>query len=614
MRTAILYGLFLCLLGMVVLFGGTRFWAAGPFWLPLLLMLSVMTGLTGWKAYRDRSGLALPPDFPFWGGLCGYVLIRALFFTPVPFETWTELAFLLTAWFLYGVFSDLGSRAHAGAISTTLLLCLVLILCIGAIQQHWNGSAMVLWIPRPAQYGMRASGTFICPNHFAHFLHMGLVTAFAVMLSPRSRISLRIFAGYVALVSTGVLVLTHSRSGLIGAFVGISVVCLGKALRKGWKRVAAVLIGLSFSALAAVFALLRFYPPMRERMVRDIQNNIRISQVWPDTWNMIQGEGFWGAAPGVFANVFDQYREHFSASNLYLEYAHNEFLHTLAEYGWLASAGMLGMLIWMAVRWTVAVVRAPSAQDAMIPLVLLALMLSTLAHAVFDFNLHIPSNGLLFVGLLGVWHGQGLRQGLWKPWVLPPRWTQIYGLSCALICLILIPFVFRMMIGSWHEHQMGIAERNDEMEAVYQRAERLRVWMPWYARGWTQLGQEKRSAAFWMMDETLRKSRVEEARAAYEKALSMNIYDKTALWGLIELARMEKQFEEAYRLMGDLRKLHPFDQSIQIQEGLLLREMGRLEEALKVFEDAAKKQGSGARQIRLNIRSLRRILRERERS
>jgi O-antigen ligase len=610
-RLAVLSGMMLGLLGMVTLFGGTRFWASGPF---ILLSLGIACGFLIFSAVhctKNQRGIGLPADYFLWLPILVFVWIRAAFFTPIPFETWTEFGFLWIAWVLYGVMADLGNQSKAWVWAAFIFLFGICFHTFWAVSQHWHGNRMVLWVPRPDQYGMRASGTYICPNHFAHFLMMGIVVAFACLLTPKAKVSLRIFSGYVLLPASWVLVLTHSRSGLIGAFVGMSLIGLGLAMRRGWKRVLATSLAVAGSGVLVVYLLLQFYPPMRARMVRDIKDNIRISQVWPDTWSMIKAEGLWGAGPGVYANVFEKYREHFSSFSLYLEYAHNEFLHTLAEYGWPASFFMLGLLVWMGVFWIRAALRSSSTSSAMIPLTMLGLLSGSLAHAVFDFNLHIPANGFLLVALLGLLYGQGLHQGIWERRPLSPAYSKFGMIFVVLICLVLLPYVARLTVGGWYEYRMRLAIESGETENQFQYAAKMRDWMPWYARGWTQKGFAYRNQAFFaVFDAEKRESAIAQSRKAYETALSKNPYEKIALAGLVELARLEKKPEDALELVLKLRELAPFDIQVRIQHGLILRELGRHAEALAVFEEAQKRQGASSEQIQLNIKRLRKILAE----
>lgn len=595
------------LLGMVTLFGGTRFWAAGPFVLVILGIAVAFGILSALQAGKSASGVRYPPDFFWWFGLLGYVGIRAAFFSPIPYETWVEFGFWWIAWMLYAMMADLGNQSKAWTLAAYLLLFGVCFHTCWSIIQHWHGTRMVLWVPRPAQYGMRASSSYICPNHYAHFLMMGIVVAYGCLFTPKARLSLRLFSGFVLIPACGILVLTHSRSGLIGAFVGMSVIALGKAMRRGWKRVVITLLSVAGSCAVIIFLLLHFYPPMRERMVRDIQNNIRISQVWPDTWSMIQAEGIWGAGPGVYAQVFDKYREHFNSASLYLEYAHNEFLQTIAEYGWVGGLYLLGLLLWMSGGWLGRAVKSRSDTAAMIPITMLALLAGSLAHAVFDFNLHIPANALLLVALLGVLYGQGVYVGVWKRKnTLSANSCRVWFWWLGFSSLMLMIFVVRLTVGGWYEYRMQQAIEAGLPAEHYRYAAKMREWTPWYSRGWTHKGFEFRERAVWLLDETDRQKAIDESRTAYLVARDKNPYDKIALSGLVELARLGNDLDEALRLIEELRRLAPYDVQVRIQQGLVLRELGRDAEALQVFADALKMQGAPTKQIQLNIKRLRR--------
>lgn len=607
LRTLLLVVSLGSVLGMVFLFGGTRYWAAAPFIFPILVSTAGLFLLTYFRSDQNGRGLLLPKDYFFWLILLGYVACRALFFTPVPFETWTEGFLLTIAWLLYGCLSDLGNQKNAWSLTTFLLMIAGVAQASYAIILHVNDSRMVLWQIRPEQYEMRASGTFICPNHYAHFLQMVMIIAFVVLLTPKAKVWLKLFAGYTFILSAIPLVLSLSRSGIIGTFVGLAVVYLCKALRKGWKKITIALIG--FTAVAGISGVALWnYAPIQARLDNDLTNNIRIMQVWPDTWAMVKGEGFWGAGPGTLAQTFDQYREKFSSSDLYLEYAHNEFLNTLAEYGWLISFLWLFAVVWMVILWLKKAVNTSSDQAAMIPIAMLGLTAGTFAHAVFDFNLHIPSNALLFIGLLGILYGQGLYSGVWERKPLSVLSTRIFCGTGFLLCLILIGFTLRLMMGSFYERRMEFSNTSEKFEAKYNYAEKMRAWTPWYWVGWTKLGLEYRKEAFWLRDPEQRQRKIDLSRDAYTEALHRNQLDKIALAGLMELARMENKPEEALRVVETLRELAPFDVRVRIQQGLILRELDRNQEALEVFQEAKRIKRGQDKQIDLNIKRLRQLL------
>lgn len=610
-RTCVLMVLLSGLLGMVVLFGGTTFWASAPFLLVMLSTLAVYQIFNFKKSLQNGKSIVLPPGTVLWFLVIIYVTIRA-FGSPVPYETWSEAYLLSCGLLLYIAFTDLGNQRRSLNWISFSVFGGAVVLSMMALSLHWHESTRVLWLSRPEHYGMRASGSFICPNHFAHFLQMAIILAFSVVLSPKFSLSLRLFSGYTLLLALPTLLLTLSRAGWIGTICGVGLILFLRAIRKGWKRVMGASTVLLLGVPLLTLLLLKIYPPIQTRINERTLQDIRITQIWPDTWNMIQGEGFWGSGPGTYAQVFEQYREHFSSMHWHLSYAHNDYLHTLAEYGWVVTFFLLGFLVWLLIYWSLRGVKITSDVVASIPITLAGILAGTMAHAVFDFNLHITANALLFSCLLGGWYGQGTYQNCWKRPPISAGWGRTVILGSALLSLVLLVPSVRYGMGGYHEYQMRNAVRRSESESADRHAAALRKWTPSHWRGWTHLGESYRNQAFWMRDPDRKAELIERSRQGYETALRWNSHDRDALAGLVELAKMEGREEEALILFDELERIAPFDQQVLIRKGLTLRKLGRYQEALEVFEELVHKRRLSTKQIQLNIRQLKRLIREQQ--
>ncbi|MEX2608157.1 MAG: O-antigen ligase family protein [Kiritimatiellia bacterium] len=610
-RMTVLMVLVSGLLGMVFLFGGTAFWASAPFLGVMLSTLAAYQIFNFRKSLQNGKSILAPPGTLLWGLVVIYAVIRA-FGSPVPYETWSEAYLLTCGLLLYVTFADLGNQRKMLNRVAYPVLGAAVALSMWSLSLHWHESTMVLWLPRPEHYGMRASGTFICPNHFAHFLQMGIILAVSLTAGSKQPLHLRLFAGYTLVMALPALVLTLSRAGWIGTICGVGLVLLLRALRKGWKRVLVIGSSLLVGLPVAFFLLWKLYPPIQTRINERTLRDIRITQIWPDTWNMIQGEGFWGSGPGTYAQVFEQYREHFSSMRLHLLYAHNDYLHTLAEYGWAVTAVISGLLIRLLVYWSVKGVRASSEKRAVIPVTMAGLLGGTMVHAVFDFNLHITANALLFVSLLGAWYGQGTYLNCWKHRPLSNWRGRTLMAGSAFLGLVLLVPTVRYGMGGFHEYRMRQALEESDSEAADQHAAAMRMWTPSQWRGWTRLGDSLRNQAFWMRDPDQKTRIIEQSREGYETALHWNSFDRDALAGLIELANMEGREEEALALFEELERIAPFSQQVQIRKALTLRKLGRHGEALAVFEKLVREQKISTRQVQLNIRQLKRLIQEQQ--
>jgi len=605
-----LTGLFLACMGLAFHFGGTVFWASGPFFaLGLLVVLvsqmMVLRGVT-------HPEIAPPPGTIAWLLLLAHALVRALFVPVIPYQAWTECFYLGVFLLFYITAADLCNRRRIWNAFLIAFLFAAGVQALYSLSLHARGLTDVLWLQRHPSYGMRASGTFICPNHFAQLLQLGMILGAGLLMTPKGEISLKLFGGYILLVGLPALYLTQSRSGFLGLIVGLLVLVLGKAFRRGpvITALATLLAGAATSGL--VYLLWVFSPMFKLRMGR-AATDVRITGLWPDTWRMIQGEGFWGVGPGIFRHRFESYRESFSQAALYLEHAHNEYLHVLADYGWpgllIVVAGMLSVCI-LLLR---AARRCGDDTRAMIPILMLALFLGKAAHAVFDFNAHIPGNVGPFVLLMGGLYGRGLQLGVWKakPW---PAWTgRVLPWMVAVLSPLLIAAVLVLARGSWAQFRFDAARKEKNSAAQTEQSRNMRRWMPFHWRGWTELGLEKRREASWSRNPEVRAGLVAESRGAYRTALRWNPYERIALMGLAQLEVQEQNFEAALEQMELLTRYDPFDVEVHIQYGLVLRRLRRYEEALAVFEHA-QRLDRGNRQVQLNLQWIRQRLGDQSRA
>ena len=134
-----------------------------------------------------------------------------------------------------------------------------------AIIQHSRGSNMVLTMPRPEGYGMRASGTFVCPNHFAYLLELYLVMGVALIPMRSAGVGLRLIGGYTALLTLPVLLLSESRSAWIGAVAGVGLFILLLAGRRSLARLLISCVVFSLVVALTALALWSFSPTFKRR-------------------------------------------------------------------------------------------------------------------------------------------------------------------------------------------------------------------------------------------------------------------------------------------------------------------------------------------------------------
>ena len=572
-------------LGSMWYFGGTKVWSMAP----ALLAFSVGLVLFFLRPFLFAEVDRLPVPPGGWASLGVLGLSLAwLPVAPVPFDALVLVLKLVSAVAAYWVWSALA--AHHGRWRWLLGLLIFTVTLMGwyALILHGHDSNAVLYRTRPDQYGMRASGAFVCPNHFAHLIVLVLTVGLALLLGRDSGVVLRLLSGYAWLVLLPVLYLTESRSGWLGLIAGVLTVLAIQGWRVGAARsLAAVTAGLLVLGVAGAL-LWQFSPVVQARVSAALRGDVRLV-LWQDTWAMIQARPWLGFGPGSYRWVFPHYQEHFR-SHIDPEYAHNEYLHAAAEFGWIGLLLLLLPFAVAAVRLLPRVRRATHARDATLIAAGLGAFAATGVHAGFDFNLQVFSNlhalALLSgIMLCGWWSDRPAAETRVHPGWL--RGGAVLGLVGA---LLLGGLTLRVWMG-WRTTEHGEALRAelrpDDAESLLRRAHR---WAPWYAKPLVELGDIARARAFWLRDPAHKQEAVDEALRWFALAEQRNPWDLAAPYGRSRLQRHLGRSEEALAGLAAIVERSPYHAYYLAQWGIALSEAGRYAEALSAFQRSQQAQ------------------------
>ena len=601
-------------LGCAGYYGGSVFWTSAPF--IALAMAGSAAVQTRYLLMGCREGLKIPPGSLLVLLLSLYVLVRALIVPVVPYQIWTELYQILAFFLLYLGLTEVADRPRVWLWGLNAFLLFAAAEALYALVQHVNDSTLVLWLERPAQYGMRASGSFICPNHFAQILQLAVVVAVGLFLIPGVTFVPRLFAGFFLLVGLPGLVLSGSRSGWIGTVAGLGALFLLRSLRRGWKKV--LLTVMAFFASVSLISVLMYTQVESVKLRVDLacrgglaDADIRTSQLWPDTLLLIDAAGAGGSGPGTFRHVFARYRENFDQATLYLRYAHNEYLHTLAEYGWVAWVLFAGVFA-LGIRMVVRALQARSETSAMVWASWFSVLFATAVHAAFDFNAHLPGNMFVLALVSAMFAARLYQLGTLSPYGgFPPACVRTVlgiGLACS---LLLVGVSFPLYRASRIQYAIEVAEFRQKPAERLRHGHALREAMPFHWLGYRIVAEDRQAAALWCRDEGKRVDLVRESRVGYETALRWNPYDLPSRMGLVRLLRLQGDFEAALEQIPALSEMDPLNQGVFIEWGLVLKNMGRLEEALEAFTEAARLR-PGNQQVNLNMNDLRKRITQQE--
>lgn len=364
-----------------------------PRWVPVGLMvaLAVYVSVRAWLGpveYLGRADVIL-----MLACLAVYLLVAMVITTPAQ-RLW-----------LVGLLVVLGLAATA----------------MGAYQFLGRPDATIFGFERPTNYGRRASGFYMCPNHLAGFLEVVIPLVLSLAVFGRSTVGRRLLLGYLSLMMLTGLAITGSRGGYLSMLAGLLVFgCL--ALVVVGRRIPERLPGVFLSLLAAgALLVVGGSAAMKQSSLLKLRvdalvdmKNMRL-QMWQAAWQQFRESPVIGTGGGTYL----YYGRYFRPWGGYKEdpiYAHGDWQQLLGEYGALGAALVLAMLaahLGSGMRVVVGSGLRPL-QDAGWGSDSLALTVGSLsalaaqaAHAVVDFNLHIPANALPIAVLFGILANSG---------------------------------------------------------------------------------------------------------------------------------------------------------------------------------------------------------------
>ncbi len=579
----------------VWLFGSMRVWSFGA--MMTFSAAGVLMVLLRGFLFGGAEGMRIPP-----GGILGVLFLawaiaisRA---AAVPYAAWIEVLRIASYVAAYWAWVALAGRGQRWRWLLGCLLVSGTLMAWYALIQHGQGLRMVLMLERPDVYGMRASGAYICPNHFASLLEMLIPVGLALVFCPSAGIPMRLLGGYSVLVFLPPLFLSQSRSGWIGAVAGLTVTTCLLALRKSTKRFLVVLCIAPLIVAAVAWIAWESSPMVRERVAAALQGDIRL-KLWQDTAEMIRDQPWMGHGPGSYRWVYPRFRHHMTA---YLDpqFAHNDYLHTLAEYGVVGLLLCLAAVFIVALKSLLALRRIERESDACMVAACIGALAAALAHAFFDFNLQVFANVHVLIMIAGITAAGLFSGGTWQPVPAGSRWVR----PAQGVAIIAVAFLLAASVQAVASY--GYSRRGDTRSRAmdygaarsdYERSIRIddRNWSPYLGLGHLLLTQN-----FWNRDAESRKAGTREAEAFYRESLARNPLETAALLGLGKLYAVTGDQEKCLAALEDLVAKVPFDSVYLTELGLQLRWMGRYREALSRFQEASRIED--VEMIRINIR------------
>jgi O-antigen ligase len=214
------------------------------------------------------------------------------------------------------------------------------------------------------------------------------------------RLARRMVVSLAVVLVLAALVLTRSRAGIacgLAAFgaAGLAIVWGGASARLRTILGAVALVAFALAAYAGLTPVVDRFSAGELALGYEGRARILAATLQAGVDFLPLGSGL-----GTFADVFPRYQA--AGPVGYVEFAHNDYAQAFLELG-LAGLAAMGLLAFAyGARWRT-IARGGGSRRLGLAQVAAGISLAALgAHGLFDFNLHIPANALVFAFLAGV--------------------------------------------------------------------------------------------------------------------------------------------------------------------------------------------------------------------
>lgn len=417
-------------------FGSNEPWSVGLFQLAIavLLLMWVIKSVADRQVKVSVPALLLPVAGLAVLGLAQSVAymggdgrIRSLSMDVEATRGATQMLFFLLASFII-TRNFFITRERLGAMANVIIVY-GLALSVFALMQYFTWDGRIYWL-RPTPWSV-AFGPFVNRNHYAGYMEMLAPLPLALILARGVRKESWGFYGFAAAIMGLSIFVSLSRGGMVGLMAGAAFVIvmsarLGKRRERarlndesrderriiaersssGLKRTGAAL------ACAIVIAIGIFWIGAEGLVNRAAQSIDQMKssadekaslfyrqEIWKDTLKLFRARPVLGVGLGAYETVFPIYARH---DGLFVvNYAHNDYLQVLSDGG-IAGLGLALLFVVLLFRAIARGLKSPDPLLAGLALGCGAGVFSLLVHSMFDFNLQIPSNALLFLFLSAV--------------------------------------------------------------------------------------------------------------------------------------------------------------------------------------------------------------------
>jgi O-antigen ligase len=377
----------------VLAHGGVEDWARAIFETGAAVLFLVWA--IGVYLGKDETA-EISPLLPPLAGLLLVALVQIVFRrTASMYDTQQEFALLLADVLVVFVAVQAYRTLEQWRGFVWFLMIFGFLVSIFGVLQHLTFNGKLYWF-RTMHYGGIPFGPYVNRNHFAGFAELFIPLALVPLMLGKVRRERRFIVGVFAVVSVGSLFLAASRGGIISFVVQVAIIVVWMSVRRTGKK--QVLAGAAVLAAALLMVSLLGVKEIAQRFTTmkslEVATGKRASMRL-GTWRIFMDHPWTGTGLGTLEVVYPPYETDYDGR--IVNHAHNDYLEALSDTGiagGLCCALFLGMLLFHSLR---ELSESEASLGAVLNLSGLVACAGFLAHSVVDFNLHLPTNALLFL-------------------------------------------------------------------------------------------------------------------------------------------------------------------------------------------------------------------------
>ncbi len=349
-------GEWVLVLGLAAMFAWTTLCLGGYLAATMVTTAWALWGLTALGAVlfalrpRAFNPVALLP-VPF----LLFALASVLWLAPAKWLAWREWLLWLQMWLVFVLVLHFGrSRGHTLVWVVTFVGLGLTGVAMAAYQRFVDPSWMMLGRTQAEQFFGRSAGMFGIPNSLAGLFEVMLPLCLVWLGARSTRVTVKFFCVWFALLLGFALVLTGSRGGWIAVTAALLAwpVLAGRNWRRGLLGGAAVLAVIA-GGLAALYAGSEH---ARARIDPFLEGKFEHTRplIWKVGVQLWQEAPWLGTGAASYNVLFDRHRPAGFVNEP--DWTHNDYLNTLSDYGavgfalWAGAGAVLLALGWRAWR------------------------------------------------------------------------------------------------------------------------------------------------------------------------------------------------------------------------------------------------------------------------